>query len=696
MDVWRPGLKAGLGAFLCVLILQFAGLIQGLENSAQDALRRAQALPYQTPIEVVYLDDVSLNQARDQYQLSYPWPRETYANAIDFLRQAGARAVVFDFLFTDASSNGPADDQLFAQAIQRQGKVFAGMQFTADDQPGARALFFKQTPFYQLTGVDAATLHQAHGIDAPKPPLWGAFAGVGDTSFEQDADGEGRRSRLAVALDGRVYPSLALATVLGLGMPLPDLAKESRPLVLFRKPKGIRDSTRLYDIVQSWNNLKEGKRLLVDPARFNGKVVVIGSSAPGLNDLRPTPMARNLPGVELQAMLIDNLLNGDRLTELPMGFAYGLLLLILCLAVANLCSRFRGGMIFLPFILALGLSFGIAVWAYQERHLLLPLALPGVASLLALIFSAVSNFLAERNQRQWITNAFGQFLSPVVVARLREHGDKLVTGGETRPMTVYFSDLQGFTSFSEQLTPERLVEILNLYLTEMAEVIVGGHDGTVDKYIGDAIMAFWNAPIEQPDHAFRACAAAWDCQLKLAEIQKRLADLGLDAGDEGLVMRIGLNTGPGVAGLMGSPRKLNYTVMGDTVNTASRLEGANKPYGSRILMSLATKDAAGPRVLTRPLDYVKVKGKKEATPLFEMIGLEGVGKPLYNAEYVDAWVVALADYKRGDFAQAISSFEACQQKQPQDKAAQLFIDRSRHFLDEHPAAWDGVYEMKTK
>jgi adenylate cyclase len=269
-------------------------------------------------------------------------------------------------------------------------------------------------------------------------------------------------------------------------------------------------------------------------------------------------------------------------------------------------------------------------------------------------------------------------------------------GGETRTLTVFFSDLQGFTNFSEKLSPHDLVVILNEYLDEMGDVVVGRFDATVDKYIGDAIMAFWNAPVDQADHAWRACAAAWACQMRLAEIQDDLKAKGLDAGEEGLVMRIGLNTGPAVAGLMGSQRKLNYTVMGDTVNTASRLEGANKPYGSRIMVSQATKDAAGPRVLTRPLDYIKVKGKAEATAVYEIIGLDGEPGRLYDASYVQRWSEALAAYKAGAFTEALNGFKACQAEKPKDKACGLFIERCEHYIQEPPANWDGVYTMKTK
>jgi adenylate cyclase len=295
-----------------------------------------------------------------------------------------------------------------------------------------------------------------------------------------------------------------------------------------------------------------------------------------------------------------------------------------------------------------------------------------------------------------VQDAFGQFLSPAVLASLRAKGDRLEMGGETRELTVFFSDLQGFTNFSEKLSPHDLVVILNEYLDEMGDVIVGRHDATADKYIGDAIMAFWNAPVDQGDHAWRGCAAAWHCQLRLAQIQDSLKAKGLDAGDEGLVMRIGLNTGPAVAGLMGSQRKLNYTVMGDTVNTASRLEGANKPYGSRIMISQATKDAAGPKVLTRPLDYIKVKGKAEATAVYEVIGLDGEPGALFPPSYVSRWSAALEAYKQGDFQGALSGFQGCQGEQPKDKACALFIERCQHYIADPPKGWDGVYTMKTK
>ena len=686
----RRGWYAGLLAFLLLFMLNVTGGLRPLEDRAQDALRRRLAKPLDPSIEMVYLDDVSLHQA-EGYGFTFPWPRELYGKAVDTLRQAGAKVIVFDFLFTSHSGNRD-DDIAFAKAMQRHGNVVIGMQFTAAEQKEAAGAFLAQEPLYQLKGGDPDA-RAAHGVDFPKPPLWGAAAAVGDTYFEQDPDGLGRRATLQVKFGDRSYPSLAMAAALAAGykgeVPV-------RQQILFRQPVPADRISNLFDLAASADALAAGEKPLIDLAKFKDKAVFIGSSAPALADLRSTPIQKNRPGVELNAQIFDNLITGQSLEKDSAWRALWPIWLLLCLIVAGFSFRLRGLAVLLPLLATSAGGVALATWFYDAKSILIPVATPVIAALLAFAASATENFLLERSERKRVTSVFGQFLSPSVLSSLRITGTTLEMGGETRELTVFFSDLQGFTSFSEKLTPHALVQILNEYLSEMTELLVGSFDATVDKYIGDAIMCFWNAPTDQPDHALRACQAAWACQVQLGKIQDKLKDMGLDAGEEGLVMRIGLNTGPAIAGLMGSRRKLNYTVMGDTVNTASRLEGANKPYGSRILISAATKDAAGPTVLTRPLDYIKVKGKAEATPVFEIIGIKGEGKPLYSVDYVNTWTVALGDYKRGDFKEALKGFQACEQAQPGDEAAELFDERCQHYLHEPPKDWDGVYTMKTK
>lgn len=686
------GLTAALLAFLLWFGLRSIGVVALVEHWTQDQLRRLLARPLHPSIELVYLDDVSLHEAEKQFGLKYPWPREVHAAAVDVLRRAEAKVIVFDFLFSSASSYGDDDDRIFAAALRQAGNVVLGMQFTAADQPTNRAGFFKLKPLHRL-GPAVPTLERAGGVDHPKEPLWSAAAGVGDTSFIQDEDSRGRRARLAVALDGVAFPSLALAAARVAGVETAWHEPNVRNILFRRLP--TRAPVRYFDLAASKARLDEGLSPLVDLARFKDKVVVIGSSAPGLLDLRPSPLGKALPGALQQAMILDNLLTGEFLRPvLAQRRVQSLVVALLIVLAAVFSFRLRALGLALPPLL-LGAILGGGALAYAHG-LLLPIGSFSLAVVLGLGLGAVEHFVREQRERRRIQNRFGQFLSPAVLASLKEKGDQLELGGETRILTVFFSDLQGFTQFSEKLQPHDLVRILNEYLNEMGEVIVGGHDATVDKYIGDAIMAFWNAPLDQPDHAWRGCAAAWHCQVRLAQIQDRLKSMGLDAGDEGLVMRIGLNTGPAVAGLMGSRRKLNYTVMGDTVNTASRLEGANKPYGSRILISQATKDAAGPRVLTRPLDYLRVKGKAEATAVYEVIGLEGEANRLYDAAYVQRWSAALAAYKAGDFSAAQNAFAACAAERPQDKACALFIERCARYRAEPPQNWDGVYTMKTK
>jgi adenylate cyclase len=706
------GLRSGLIAFIIVLGLTSSGWMGRFENLCGDILRQSLASDFVSPIEIVYLDDVSLKTAETQFGLPYPWPRESYATAVKFFKRAGAKAVVFDFLFTSKSPNGVEDDRQFAKAAQAQGAVFSGLQIAAASQPDAVRRVESQPDLYSLPLKPDGKFFEGHGIDAPYPPLWGGFKGLGDVNFYQDTDSLNRKARLLSGLHGKTYPSLALSAVWNLDG-RPAIGRDGRDLklgsksfaldkdgmldILFRRPPPRAQSARLIDVISSEVALSSGEKPSLDPARFKGKVVVIGSDAPGLLDLRPHPLNKRGPGVELQAMVLDNLLSGQSLRVVPMAWWSWLILLLLCVAIARGSFSYRFPLMLLPFLIAVVATAALAVWLYQEKQILIPLAVPAAAYALSLILAAEENYLLERKQRNRVQNIFGQFLSPAVLKKLGTHLDELKTGGETKNLAVFFSDLAGFTSFSEKLTPDQLVVILNEYLEEMAEVIVGRHDGYVDKYIGDAIMAIWGAPTAHANPALEAAQAAWHCQVRLAEIQAKLATMGLDAGDEGLVMRIGIHYGPCVVGLMGSSRKLNYTVMGDTVNTASRLEGANKPYGTRIMLSDTAREACGGAVLTRVLDYLKVKGKTEPTKVHHLLGLKGEPGLLYEASYVDSYHAALELYRQGDFKAGKAAFEACLAKQPKDTVAALYRERCLHFMEDPPeGVWDGVYTMKTK
>ncbi len=709
------GVPSGLAAFLALLLLAHTGLMSALGRKSADLLRVDLAGPMDPALAFVYLDKASLDRAQAEFGVSWPWPRETYGMAADFLRRAGARAVVFDFLFTSPSGQGPQDDLTFARDLRAQGECFSGLYAGKEREAGNLAAFAAMPPLYQLPlSLGNLSPEKALDVDYPPAPLWGAFRGLGDVSFLSDpGDGLGRRARLLVDIGGRTYPSLALSAAWNL-LGRPPLCLEGGRLwmgarsvpvdgggtmdLLFVRPPSR--AWPLFDLVSSDAALKEGRKPALDPSLFKGNVVLIGSSAPGLSDLRPTPMnPRKAPGLLVQATALDNLLQGRALRVVSLRGWFWPLLFVLCLGVAALAFRSPGeAVLVVPLlVLASALWVALACWLYASRAVLLPLAPPLLGLWLSFLLSALEHYLLESRRRRSIQTAFGQFLSPEVLRHLVADRRPLATGGEKQELTIFFSDLQGFTTFSEKLDPHDLVDLLNYYLTEMAEVVVGQCKGYVDKYEGDAIMAFWNAPVPVDNHALWACRAAWRCQRRLAEIQGELARRGLEAGEEGMVMRVGLNTGQAVVGLMGSARKLNYTLIGDAVNLASRLEGANKAYGSRVLLSEATRLAAGGGISTRELDLIRVKGKNEPTRIHELTGLPGEAGGLLSPEAAVLWEESLGRYRRRDFASALEGFRACLALRPQDRPSQAYARRCEEYLkDPPPPGWDGVYVMKTK
>ena len=595
--VWLIGLAATSGL----------GLTNWLDNKLLDFNLRSLAarLPPDPDIVLIDIDEPTLEAMAAEYG-RYPWSRAVFAALLEGLAQQRPAAVVFDILFVDPHKDHAADDILLIETARRLPYVYFPMVRLPASPEVDRAGF----PLKQLPG--AAPVRPQSDPEAraalllPLPGLV-ATGRLGTIDVYPDADGVVRRYPLYVeAADWRI-PSLPARVAQGLGYALPtDSATLS---MVWHGPAFSYRRASFHDVFFDF----ERQRPQRPPGEFTGKIVVIGSTAAALLDLRVTPMDARFPGPEVIATAIDNLKHGERVQPAPAWI--GPMLMGLALAVLSVLFA-RGVSVLSIGLTALGLSGALAAgsWLALVHY---RVAVPVVASMVFgvwvyYLLAAVRAYLLERRDRRRVTQLFSRFLDPRVVSGLIEQGE--TTGslsGQRREISVLFSDIRGFTTLSEQKTPQQVVDILNRYFSLQVEVIFR-HQGTLDKYIGDAIMAFWGAPTEQPDHACRALAAARDMQDALQRFKTELGEAGqhFDIG-------IGINSGEAVVGFIGSPEhRQDYTVIGDTVNTASRIEGETKGR-ARILVSEATKNACPDGIAFIDHGFVKLKGRSGKVHLYE-------------------------------------------------------------------------------
>jgi adenylate cyclase len=457
-------------------------------------------------------------------------------------------------------------------------------------------------------------------------------------------------------------------------------------IIRYYGPEGTYETFNLASIINSWAQIEEGKVPQVPPSQFSGKTVLIGGGAPGLLDNRPTPLSGVCPGVEILATALDNLLRKD-FVRVPASFILPVVLLVASLFTAIGASVLRKiWQLVLFFILCLALPCG-AVWLAFRFGFWLDFVVPEFAVVAGFIGASLVNYNVEGKQRRFIKSVFRHYLSPDVIERVIQNPALLRLGGEKRDVTSFFSDVAGFTSISEALAPEELVDLLNEYLSEMTDIILGS-GGTLDKYEGDAVIAFWNAPLDQPDHALRACRAALACQKRLAGLQPRFRD----KYGRAVTMRIGLNSGPAVVGNMGSSRRFDYTAMGDTINLAARLEGACKLYKVPILVGAETHRHAGSEIAAREVDIIRVVGKIKPVAVYEIIG-ESAGLTSAEQQRLGLYEEAREAYKRRQWERAAGLFSRLEG----DSLAAFYLERCR-ILEQTPPAWDwdGVFELKSK
>lgn len=703
------GLLVGLLSALVAAGLWSAGWLDRWEYTTWAWRVRFFARPGPTTdkIKVILLDQASLDWGKEQNGWSWPWPREVYGPIIDFCARGGAKVVAFDVLYTEASVYGVSDDEALGAAIGRA-PAFVGAVFLSDktgeftnwpaEYPRRDRLIAGLTPWLaenrgRRVNFDKATF--------PIPEVATNVSILGNVADQPDVDGIFRRSSLFGVFDGQVLPSLGLAAFLAaeeksgarLDLRLEDrvlhvmnrkvpVDSSGRAVLHFYGRSGTHQALSAAGVIESELMLREGQPAKIDPALLKDCYVFFGFSAPGLLDLRPTPISRVYPGVEIHATMLDNLLSLLFLKEVP---AHAAILFTLVLALLSgllvVFSR-KAWQSVVAFVVFLPIPVAFSFLMYRAGFWW-PMVAPVLGVVLSLVAAVVVNYATEGRQKAFIKQAFKHYLGEEVIDQLIDDPARLSLGGEKRELTLFFSDIEKFSSFSERLDPPALTALLNDFLTDMTDIILE-EGGYLDKYIGDAIVAFWNAPLGQPDHAVRACRAAIRCQRKLAERRQEF----FERTGAMVKMRVGLNSGDVVVGNMGSRERFNYTVLGDAANLASRLEGANKAFGTYIMVSGSTWAKTQNQFLGREIGRLRVVGRQAPVQVFELSGLQGEEMPGHFLKFADG----LTYYYNGRLPDALQVFEGL----PDDPVSKSYVERCRKASKDPQGGWDGVLNLTEK
>ncbi len=484
-------------------------------------------------------------------------------------------------------------------------------------------------------------------------------------------------------------PSWAMVDKIKLGNI--NIPVDERGRIIINYQGGLREFTT-YSFYDVYNDFAEQRKKGFNPVKaFKNKIVLVGATAVGIYDIRATPLG-TMPGVYLHANIIDNVLH-QRVLIAPgwmRGFDIIVVLflgIILSLLYPRIRPIFSAGLVL---VLILGYAY-FNFYMFNEKHLSLSLTYPLLTVFFIYLGITLYHYTMEEREKRFIRSAFSYYLSDEVINQLLAHPEKLKLGGERKFITIMFSDLQGFTSLSERMEPEELVSLLNHYLTEMSEIILTNR-GTIDKFEGDAIMAFFGAPLDYPDHAQSACFSALQMQKKLKELNQIWREKGLPE----LRARIGINTGYALVGNMGSEKRMDYTAIGDEVNLASRLEGANKIYQSWILISESTYQQAKDYIEARELDLIRVVGKEKPVKVYELLAKKGELDEKMQ-RLIKLFAEGLKLYRKRKFTEAKSIFQKCLEINANDYPSQLYLERCQMYIENPPSAdWDGVFQLKTK
>lgn len=758
----RSFLKRWIHILIPAVILLFgAGLkffqfdfIEDEQNLIFDQFQRRKPRQYEPiPVRIVDIDDESLARLGQ-----WPWPRTKVAEMVDRLRALGAKAIAFDIVFAEADRTSPVNvirqwpqtpetaelrasaerlpdhDQILARAISKA-PVVAGYVLIHDhskEKPNRKAKM--------LVDVDSTWewlgINRFMGALTNIPAIEKAAPGNGNFSFEPERDGVIRRVPLLFGLHDPEDPKDAAQVLPSLSLEALRLAYGADQIIVRTRPStgvrsiSLRSTTNpnskefviptdengrvlLYDSgprpersVAAWKVLDKKFDAEIGPA-IRGSIVYIGTSAPGLMDLRSTPLQRAAAGVGLHAQITEQILLGKFLHRpgeaIDMEayfilFIGAALIFLLPRAGAAWCGIIGAGA-------ALG-AWAVSWYGFSVFGYLIEPFLPTLTLLLVYLSSSLISYIRTEADKRQIRGAFAQYLSPVLVEQLADHPEKLVLGGEMKEMTLLFTDIRGFTTISEKFAdnPHGLTQLINGFLTPMTDVVLS-HNGTVDKYMGDCIMAFWNAPLDDPKHAANACRAALEMQRRLLELNKRSETRVKKEGGTYVPIHtgVGINTGICCVGNMGSQQRFDYSVLGDDVNLASRLEGQSKTYGVEIVVGENTREKA-PGFSYLELDLIRVKGKTKPVRIYTLLGEDKLQEEDTFRNLLKGHDELLAAYREQEWQDAVKLLSkvsklACAVDGGLDleRFYKLYAERIKAFrLDPPGKNWDGVFIATTK
>ena len=729
--------KFGFARLICVLLLIGIAALRVADPVAIEELRVRTFDAFQRidpriktvrPVAVVDIDEASLAQFGQ-----WPWPRTRIADMVTNLTRLGAVAIGFDIMFAEPDRLNPdvaadtfrnldeetrvklralpSNDQILADAMKRS-RVVLG-------ETGLPHVLSEMDETLPVTGLamlgeePQRFMLKFPGLLRNTTVLEKAASGRGLLTINPERDGIVRRVPMIMQAQGATMPSLSfemLRVVTGTDTIFikSDVAgMQSIGVKGFQVPTDLNGQLWVHfarrdpSLYVSALNVLEGR---VPPEKVRGKLVLVGTSAAGLNDLKTTPVDPAMPGVEIHAQVLESALTKAVLAQPYYGpaveFLAAIVLGILVIAFAPMF-----GPITLAGVGALfaTLLIGTSWYFYTQHRLLIDFTYPLLSTTAIYLTLIFTSFVREQKQRRQIRSAFGQYISPALIEQLAQSPEKLQLGGEEREMTIMFSDVRGFTTISESYKhdPQGLTTLMNRFLTPLTNAILD-RKGTIDKYMGDAIMAFWNAPLDDKEHQINACEAALD-MLEKIDVLNQEREIEAQEGGHAYIpinVGVGLNTGTCVVGNMGSNLRFDYSVLGDSVNLASRLEGQSKEYGFPIIIGSKTAMAAKDRFAILELDFIMVKGKKEPEVIYAIAGREDVAHSGRFQRLRNLTIEMLACYRSRDWDGALAAIERGRKTDDArslEYLYNLYENRIQGYLKNPPPEdWNGAYALLTK